>query len=222
MKNPYQILGIPPTATDEEVKEAYRNLARKYHPDNYTADNPLADLATEKMKEINEAYDAIKNERIDAKVREESGYRGENRDGAGRTGGFGRTGGDPNDPHYAAYCEARRCLNSRRAAAADGILSRIPENERSAEWHFLKSVVLMHRGWMNDAMRELETACEMDPDNQEYQQAKEMLNRSASGYGSTYYNDGAYRRESAGCCDADFCTTLCLANLLCNLCGGCR
>ncbi|MBO4283419.1 MAG: J domain-containing protein [Clostridia bacterium] len=216
MKDPYQVLGIPPTATDEEVKEAYRNLARKYHPDNYNADNPLADLATEKMQEINEAYDAIKNERINAKMRAETS--GQNA-GSGATG---HTGGDPNDPHYAAYCEARRYLNSRRVSAADGILSRIPENERSAEWHFLKSVVLMHRGWMNDAMRELETACGMDPDNQEYQQAKEMFNRSASGYGSTYYNEGAYRRESAGCCDADFCTTLCLANLLCNLCGGCR
>ncbi|MBR4335425.1 MAG: J domain-containing protein, partial [Clostridia bacterium] len=152
MKDPYQILGIPPTASDEEVKEAYRKLARKYHPDNYAADNPLADLATEKMKEINEAYDAIKNERIDAKMREQTGegYR----PGAGKTRS-GRTGGDPNDPHYAAYCEARRHLNARRVAAADGILSRIPENERSAEWHFLKSVVLMHRGWMNDAMREL-------------------------------------------------------------------
>ena len=215
MKNPYEVLGIPPSATDEEVKEAYRNLARKYHPDNYSADNPLADLATEKMKEINEAYDAIKEERINAKVNGGNKTRS-------NAGSNGRTGGDPNDPHYAAYCEARRYLNSRRAAAADGILSRIPENERSAEWHFLKSVVLMHRGWMNDAMRELETACEMDPENQEYQQAKEMFNRSASGYGSTYYNEGAYRRESAGCCDADFCTTLCLANLLCNLCGGCR
>lgn len=216
MKDPYQVLGISPSASDEEVKEAYRALARKYHPDNYSSDNPLADLATEKMQEINEAYDAIKNERIDAKMRA-----GTNRQNAG-SGGTERTGGDPNDPHYAAYCEARRYLNSRRVSAADGILSRIPENERSAEWHFLKSVVLMHRGWMNDAMRELETACGMDPDNREYQEAKEMFNRSASGYGSTYYNEGAYRRESAGCCDADFCTTLCLANLLCNLCGGCR
>ena len=216
MKDPYQVLGISSSATDEEVKEAYRNLARKYHPDNYTADNPLADLATEKMQEINEAYDTIKNQRIDAKIRAERGE-------SNNTGpGAGKTGGDPNDPHYAAYCEVRRYLNSRRIAAADGVLSRIPENERSAEWHFLKSVVLMHRGWMSDAMRELETACETDPDNMEYQQAKEMLNRSASGYGSTYYNEGAYRRESAGCCDADFCTTLCLANLLCNLCGGCR
>ena len=215
MKDPYQILGITSSATDEEVKEAYRTLARKYHPDNYSADNPLADLATEKMKEINEAYEAIKNERINAKT---GGAR------TGETRRSGRTGGDPNDPHYAAYCEVRKDLNIRRIAAADGILSRIPESDRSAEWHFLKSVVLMHRGWSNDAMRELELACEMDPTNDEYQQAKEMFNRSASGYGSTYYNDGAYRRESAGaeCCNLDFCTTFCLANLLCNLCGGCR
>ena len=67
MNDPYQILNIPPTATDEEVKRAYRDLARKYHPDNYH-DNPLADLAQEKMKEINEAYDAI------VKGRTQGGY----------------------------------------------------------------------------------------------------------------------------------------------------
>lgn len=58
MSDPYQVLGVSPSASDEEVKTAYRNLAKKYHPDNY-ADSPLADLASEKMKEINEAYDSI-------------------------------------------------------------------------------------------------------------------------------------------------------------------
>ena len=58
MKNPYEVLGVSENATDEEIKTAYRNLAKKYHPDNYT-DSPLADLAEEKMKEINEAYDRI-------------------------------------------------------------------------------------------------------------------------------------------------------------------
>ena len=62
MKDPYQILGVPETATDEEVKKAYLKLARKYHPDNYH-DNPLADLAQEKMKEINAAYDQITKSR---------------------------------------------------------------------------------------------------------------------------------------------------------------
>ena len=55
MTDPYIVLGVKPDASDEEIKRAYRELARKYHPDNYQ-NNPLADLAEEKMKEINEAY----------------------------------------------------------------------------------------------------------------------------------------------------------------------
>ena len=62
MNDPYQILGVPETASDDEVKKAYRELARKYHPDNYH-DNPLEDLAQEKMKEINAAYEQITKER---------------------------------------------------------------------------------------------------------------------------------------------------------------
>lgn len=62
MTDPYKVLGISPSSTDEQVKSAYRELAKKYHPDSY-ADNPLADLAQEKMKAINEAYDQIMKER---------------------------------------------------------------------------------------------------------------------------------------------------------------
>ena len=62
MSDPYKVLGVSPTATDDEVKAAYRELAKKYHPDNY-ANSPLEDLATEKMKEVNEAYDQVMAER---------------------------------------------------------------------------------------------------------------------------------------------------------------
>ena len=59
-KDPYKILGVSPTASDAEIKSAYKELVKKYHPDQYQ-DNPLADVAEEKMSEINAAYDAIKN-----------------------------------------------------------------------------------------------------------------------------------------------------------------
>lgn len=72
MQDPYKVLGVSPSATDEEVKDAYRKLAKKYHPDQY-ADSPLKDLADEKMKEINEAYDAITAQR---KAGGNRGYQG--------------------------------------------------------------------------------------------------------------------------------------------------
>ena len=68
MSDPYKVLGVSRDATDEEIKKAYRDLARKYHPDNY-ANNPLADLVQEKMKEINEAYDTIQKQRAEQSSR---------------------------------------------------------------------------------------------------------------------------------------------------------
>lgn len=61
INNPYEVLGVSPSASDDEIKKAYRDLTRKYHPD-ANVDNPLADLAEEKFKEVQEAYDMIMKE----------------------------------------------------------------------------------------------------------------------------------------------------------------
>ena len=91
MNDPYAVLGVSSSASEEEIKRAYRDLVKKYHPDNY-ANNPLADLAEAKMKEVNEAYDAI------MKARTQGGYQsaGGNGYGGGRTSSQG--GGRYNNP----------------------------------------------------------------------------------------------------------------------------
>ena len=197
MKDPYTILGVKRDATDDEIKSAYRALVRKYHPDNYADDNPLKDLATEKMQEINEAYDEIQRLRSGGSSSSSSGGTGYGSTGYSGTG-------------YGPYVSIRNSLNSRRFGEAERALMAISEMDRVAEWHYLYSIVLMHKGRVNDAMRELEMACNMDPSNIEYQKAKEMFNTRTRGYGSTYYGGAGrpYRSTTDDACN-------CCANLIC-------
>ena len=192
MKDPYSILGVSKNASDEEVKAAYKALVRKYHPDNYDDNNPLKDLANEKMQEVNQAYDDIMRMRENASGADNSGF-----------------GTDSSYSSAGAYAEIRRTINSRKFGDAEKQLLAIPQAERTAEWHYLASVLLMHRNRQNDAMRELEIACSMDPSNIEYQKAKEMFNNTARNYGSAYYGNGAPVRSSSD----EACN--CCANLLC-------
>ena len=215
MKDPYSILGITSSATDEEVKNAYRNLARKYHPDNYDDDNPLKDLANEKMQEINAAYDEILASRSGNSSKNgqnnnyNSSYSGYNYTSSGSTTGI--------------YAEIRQKINAKKFAEAERMVADIPIGDRTAEWHYLSSVLLMRRGNVNDSMRELEIACGMDPGNMEYQKAKEMFNTNSRGYGSTYYGEdnGRYSRRRSTQSDAcDCCANLICLDCLCECFGG--
>ena len=87
-KNPYEVLGVSPNASDDEIKKAYRDLTRKYHPD-ANVDNPLADLAEEKFKEVQEAYDTIMHERASGST---GGYSYGGSSSSGSSGGYSYSG----------------------------------------------------------------------------------------------------------------------------------
>ena len=208
MKDPYSILGVSPGASDEEVKNAYRNLARRYHPDNYDDNNPLKELAKEKMQEINAAYDEIQRDRT-------SGNSSSSSSGSGYNYGYTR-----GNSSSGIYTTIRQKINERKYREAEELLASVSEYDRTADWHFLNSVCLMQRGKTADAMRELELACTMDPSNQEYQKAKEMFNTAGSRYGSTYYGEGGRRYRSSSDDACDCCMNLICLDCLCECMGG--
>lgn len=200
MNDPYKVLGVSRTATDDEIKKAYRELARKYHPDNYVG-NPLADLVEEKMKEVNEAYDTIQKERA------EGGSAGT---GAADPGAYSSGGGTWGD-----YTRVRELINARQYAEAELILDAVGPASRNAEWNFLKGCVLIQRGWYYDAQKYLETACYLEPGNAEYRAALDRIRQSTSGFGGGYRT--ARNVNSSPC---DICTGLICADCLCECCGG--
>ena len=127
--NPYEVLGIKEGASEEEIRAAYRELVKKYHPDKYQ-DNPLADLAEQKLREVNEAYDMLMKD-----ITNPNGYQSYSSGNAPRPD----------------YMQARRYIDAQNLAAADDILNR--SQDRSAEWFFLKGVIASRKGWYDEAVR---------------------------------------------------------------------
>ena len=193
MKDPYSVLGVDPQATDEQVKKAYRELARKYHPDNYQ-NNPLADLAEEKMKEINEAYDAITKQR--------SGTRS----GASYGGGYQQQQQGYTASGNPTYVRVRERINAGDLGTAERLLQEVPQ--RDGEWYFLTGSVAYRRGWLDEALQNYTRAVQMEPDNLEFRQALALMQRGAMGG----YRPAGY---GGGMDTLDCCTTLMCLNCLC-------
>lgn len=204
MMNPYAVLGIPENATEEQIKDAYRNLARKYQDDALQG-GPLADIAQRKMQELDAAYDAI----VTARRGQASANTADSYSYAADNGGYAAQNG-----YYTAspLGDVRARINSGRMDDAETILDGIPTAQRSAEWYYLKGLIQQRRGWFDEAYRNFSTACRMDPANREYAAAFNSLNNNARG--------GYRQTRGGGCSGCDICTNLLCADCCCECMGG--
>ncbi|MBR4880563.1 MAG: J domain-containing protein [Clostridia bacterium] len=201
MTDPYKVLGVQRDASDDDIKQAYRKLARKYHPDNFATDETARSMAEEKMKEINEAYDAVQNDRKN-----------------GRS--YGSAGSSTSDTSYNRnnYITIRSYINAGRIGEAETMLNSVSVHDRGAEWNFLMGCVCASKGANFDAQNYFNKACSMDPSNMEYRSALNNMRNGAAnynrGYTTTTQNDGC------GCSGCDICSWLLCADCLCECCGG--
>ena len=224
MADPYKILEIDRSASDEEVKKAYRRLSRKYHPD-ANINNPNKDEAEAKFKEVQQAYQQIMDERergyssSDSAYGQNSGY-GEYGPfgGFGGFGGYGYgAGGSQNgrteteeDVHLRA---AANYIQSGHYKEALNVLDGI--REHSALWYFYSASANSGLGNNVTALEHAKEAVRLEPQNMQYQ----MLLQRLEG-GGTWYQNRQTMYGYPGTFDSSWCVKLCVANILCNLCCG--
>jgi len=190
MRDPYQVLGVSRDASEEEIKKAYRELAKKFHPDNY-ANTEFSDIAGEKMKEINEAYDAILHQRAS-----------------------GRTSAQSSSSSASSlFPRIRQLISVGRVYEAEVMLD--AEQNRPAEWYYLKGLCAMQKRSYHDAASFFAQANRMDPANGEYAAMYRRFQGAQHNYGN-FSPSGQYRE----CSTCDICTNLICADCLCECCGG--
>jgi len=192
MINPYEVLGIKEGTSKEDIKKAYRDLAKKYHPDQF-GDNPLKDLAEVKMRELNEAYDSLmKNNNSSNNYNSSS-----------------------NDDYSSnnIYQSVRMDINNGNTTSAENKLNTM--NTRTAEWNYLMGMVHLNKGWHDSAYTFISRACTQEPNNIEYRRSFNELNMRNSNYRDNYYG----RRGNNGGM-FDMCLKLWCAENLCECLGG--
>jgi molecular chaperone DnaJ len=196
MKDPYEVLGLSRNATKEEVKSAYRKLAKKYHPD-MNENNPLKDLAEEKFKEIQWAYDEIMNGPSSSSYGSYNGYSNNNY----------------NNNTSSNLANIRQLINMGRYNDAINQLGRI--SVRDAEWNFLMGVCYISLGSIGQGIQFVQRAVNMDPRNMEYQNYLNQIYNMQRTYQNRAYYYGGNQNSSLDCCAQLIC-----ADCLCECLGG--
>lgn len=207
MTDPYQVLGVSPNASDEEIKKAYRNLSRKYHPD-ANINNPNRAQAEEKFKEVQQAYDQIMKEK-----QQGSAYGGN----YGTGGSYGYYGGNRSSYESAGESTQMRAawnyIANRHYAEALNVLNNIPFGERGARWYYYSAIANQGAGNNIRAMEDAKRAVEMEPSNMEYRQFLQHLE-----YGGTWYTNMGSNYDRPYSSAGSWCLSMLCLNMLCNCC----
>lgn len=220
ISDPYKVLGVSPNASDEEVKAAYRKLAKKYHPDL----NPGDQYAAQKMNEINAAYEQIKN----PQPQNDAGPGGNGAYGAygpfggayGYGAGYGYGGAyQEQDYERNEIKAARNYIRSRHFQEAVNALSGVPQGQRDGEWYYLSAIANYNMGNRVSALDSAKRACSMEPGNMQYRQLLDQIEHGAQVYESSGEGFGFRGIDLGG---GKLCWSLCVANALCNMCCGGR
>lgn len=196
--NPYEVLGVSRNASLDEIKKAYRELSRKYHPDSYVG-NPLSSLAEEKFEQVQEAYDAIMKEK-NGDYNYASNYNNN-----------GYNNGDSGE-----MAEVYNLLGRRSYSQALRLLDSMPN--RNAKWYYYSAIAQVGLGNNLRGMEYARMAVSMEPSNLEYQNLVNRLSFQSNRYGEVR---NVYRGGRSGFDDAsDLCCKLWLADTLCDCMGG--
>ena len=196
--NPYEVLGVSRNASIDEIKKAYKELSRKYHPDSYVG-NPLSSLAEEKFKQVQEAYDAI--------MKEKNG----DYNYAGNYNNNGYSNGESGE-----MAEVYNLLGRRAYSQALSLLDSMPN--RNAKWYYYSAIAQVGLGNNLRGMEYARMAVSMEPNNIEYQNLVNRLSFQGNRYGEVR---NVYRGGRSGFDDAtDLCCKLWLADSLCECMGG--